>query len=387
MRILLLTDDLLPGGVPRHVLDLSRGLAGRGHAVTIAATDGPLAAEIGDGIEFLPLDIVQPHSLNKDYFGLLRTTRTLLSYLRRGHVDLIHTHKRYSDFLGRIVARLCELPHVSTCHNTFGDFRRLSPFGERTIACSESIRQILISKYRKSAGSVETVYCGVRPIPRLPATTLRIFRKLWGIEETRRVIVSLGSFFPYKDRPALVESIVLVQQEMRKARALCVVVGEGPQRSKVESMVLDRGIADIVRVSPAVRDIAPVVNMGEFFVLSSRQEGIPYAILEAASLRKPHVATAVGGIPEFIEPDVSGILVPPHSPSHLAEGIARFLSNPSDVRRMGRNAQRLYLRRHGFDRFIDQTLAVYRSTLNGSGERPEGRPTESRAHIKKRKPA
>jgi glycosyltransferase involved in cell wall biosynthesis len=107
-------------------------------------------------------------------------------------------------------------------------------------------------------------------------------------------------------------------------------------------------------------NVEALFNIADFMVLSSMREGLPFVILEAASLSKPHIATYVGGVSEFIVDGETGILIPPGDPNKLADAIKKLLEKPALVKTLGRNAREKYLQQFTYERFIDQTLEVYR---------------------------
>ena len=115
--ILLLTDEMNPGGVARHVVDLANGLTEKGMTPIVAANDGPFRLRLHKEIAFVNLPFLMSKSGRKRFFGLLASYKILTPIIRREKVILIHSHKRYTDVLGRILARRMSLPHISTCHS------------------------------------------------------------------------------------------------------------------------------------------------------------------------------------------------------------------------------------------------------------------------------
>ena len=87
-------------------------------------------------------------------------------------------------------------------------------------------------------------------------------------------------------------------------------------------------------------------------------------MLEAASLGKPFVATCVGCIPTFMAQNTTGICVPSKDPIQLAKAIEDLLEHPENVRQKGECARKRFEQYHTYDRFIDNTIAVYHQALN-----------------------
>ena len=161
--ILLLTDEMNPGGVARHVVDLANGLRDKGMTPIVAANDGPFRLRLNKEIAFVNLPLFIPKSGRKHFFGLLASYKILVPIIRRENIIVIHSHKRYTDLLGRVLARRMSLPHISTCHNIFTSMKHVSFFGDTTIACSKAAQEMLIGDFRKEAKTVTQIYYGILP--------------------------------------------------------------------------------------------------------------------------------------------------------------------------------------------------------------------------------
>jgi glycosyltransferase involved in cell wall biosynthesis len=143
-----------------------------------------------------------------------------------------------------------------------------------------------------------------------------------------------------------------------------MLVGDGNLKSAVIRLAEQLQVHHRIKFLEGGYDIESIFNIADFCVLSSiRDGGTLYVNLEAASLSKPHIATNVGGIPEFIIHEKTGLLVEPQEPEHLAEEMKRFLADPAFVNRLGFNANKLFCERHSYDQFINETVDVYKQML------------------------
>ena len=365
MRILLLTDDMQPGGVAKHVVDLANGLRTRDIDVLVAATDGPFRLRLPDDIRFIPLALVHGDSFRKDVLGTAKSLVSLIRLIREESITIIHSHKRFADFLGRILARFGGCYHVSSCHNTFDDLQWFSKFGHYTIACSRSVETMLLHPYGRKR--VQLIYCGLIPFREYTEEEKKNVRERFRFPEHVQIIASVGHLSSDKDRTTLLEALHLLDEMEGVPEMLCVIVGDGEQRDMLLKTCTELGLQRKVRFLGALTDVEALLNVSEFGCISSvRDGGVLYVILEAASLGKPFVATNVGGIPEFVIPGETGILVPPRNPRALADGILRLLKDKQMVTYLGASAKKRYQEVHGLDHFLDQVLAVYKRVIAGS---------------------
>lgn len=362
--ILLVTDELSPGGVARHVTDLANGLAEKGIRSIVAATDGPFRSRLHNEVRFVELPLLDPHSGRKRLSGFPSSYSILKKILRRESIALIHSHKRYTDALGRVLARRMSLPHISTCHNTFSSLKHFSSFGDTTIACSKAVQEMLIKEFKKDPETIKLIYSAIVPFKKYQEGEAKQILKNMFVSDGKRIVGSVGQLIAAKDRVTLMRAIGILRGRNVLDNVLFAILGEGEQKTMLEELILKEKIGDHVIFLHGLLDVEEaLINASEFMVLSSRQEGLPYVLLEAASVGKPHIATDVGGVSEFVIHGRTGILVPPSDPERLANAIQSMLEKPETAKELGMNAREKYLQQFNYGRFIGQTLEVYRPYL------------------------
>ena len=363
MNILLLTDEMEPNGTSRHVVDLANGLVLSGSRVLVGAHDGPFRSFLDNEAAFIPLPLFKKRGTEKNISGFLSAAARLARRVRKSGIEIIHTHKRYTDILGRIVARLSGAVHLSTCHNTFSDLKQISVFGDFTIACSEEIRNTLIKEFGTDPARVATIYSGIHPFRRYSEEERAAALRRFELDRSQLVVGSIGHFTAAKDRANLVRAIAQIKEGMKERNAVLAIVGDGPEKKGIQTLIHDIGLSDIVRCYPGNTDVEALTNIADFFVLSSVQEGLPYVLLEAASLSRPHVATDVGGVGEFVLNGSTGILVPSRDPHALGDAIRNLLFHRETVHALGAKAYDRFVERHSFESFLTQTTSLYRQLL------------------------
>jgi sugar transferase (PEP-CTERM/EpsH1 system associated) len=159
----------------------------------------------------------------------------------------------------------------------------------------------------------------------------------WSGEANCFVIGTVGRVQDVKNQAALIEAFIRLRAmaPAEAARLRLVIVGDGPLREALARQVADAGIEEVVWLAGARSDIAELMRTFSVFALPSIAEGMPVTLLEAMACGLPVVASRVGGIPELVLENNTGMLVPPNDPQALAEALARYLQQPALARRHG----------------------------------------------------
>jgi glycosyltransferase involved in cell wall biosynthesis len=269
-----------------------------------------------------------------------RAVRQIEEYIREDAVDVVHTHGYKADLYGFLAAWRSNKPVVATCHNWVGGTTALGIYNhldrmalkrfDALAAVSDEVAQRLLDS-GVPTGKIKTIANGIdvqsfehgRPLPALSATGGKV------VGLVARLDLQKG--FEYL---------------LRAVRELCnifyglkvVIVGEGPDRKAIESMVLEYGLQGNVILAGQQSDMPGVYAAMDIFVLPSLNEGLPMTILEAMAASKPVIATRVGAIPKVIDDGENGLLVDPRDVDGLRNAIANLLSDPERCRRMGEKA-------------------------------------------------
>lgn len=362
MKILLLTDDLFPGGVQRHVTDLANRLARRGHTVSVAASHGSFIGRLNRTVEFVDVPLARngPRSPLKFW----KAFRMLKALVDRRRYEVIHSHQRYTDALGRLLAWTSKKPHVSTCHSLFDHGRWYSHFGMETIAVSQTIKKMLEKSFGKSPESVTVIYNELAPLKPLSLKKRHRLIAKFHLGEARKILFSVGRFVPDKDPFTTLDALNILKERGKLDGIVCIMVGRGELQEKITGMITAFSLEEHVLLLPPTTDVAEIFSVADFGILSSvREGGIPYAVLEAASLGKPVVASETGGVLEFISHMESGMLLPPKNPKALADSIQFLIENPSMIRKLGLKAKKEFTRSHVSNGSVEKTLEIYRKAI------------------------
>lgn len=310
--------------------------------------------------------------------GAKRTTdpawvRRLRRLLRSGDHDLIHTHSPVVAVAARMLAG-GRVPVVHTEHNVWERYRwatyaaNAATYGRNAavIAVSDGVaRSIRTARWTRAVAAppVETLHHGVDVdgVPRGEDARAAARVRL-GIPPHAPVIGTVGNFNPKKDHAGLLAAVDILRRGQPDVVAL--LVGSGMLEDRLRAEAADRGLADHVRFLGSRDDVLELLPALDVFVLSSRYEGLPIALLEAMAAGVPAVATRVGGVPEAVEHGRQGLLVAPGDPDALATAVSKLLDDPQLRHEMARAATGHVRTRFSIGRAVRRIEEVYDQLLD-----------------------
>jgi glycosyltransferase involved in cell wall biosynthesis len=191
----------------------------------------------------------------------------------------------------------------------------------------------------------------------------------FGVGREEPLVSMVGVLRSWKRHDVFLEAVRLLRDGGSPVRAL--VVGEGPQRARIESEIAGKNLAGAVRMTGYRQDIPMIIAASDVVILpSDRFEGVPQVILQALGMGRPVVASPIGGIPEVVRHDETGCLCPAGEPSAFAGAIARLLADPSLRERLGAAGRELVLSRYSSTAMCEKTEAFYDRLARGKGLRP-----------------
>lgn len=311
----------------------------------------------------------------------------VLEQLRGRPPQVVHNHMFRAELIGtRAALSLAELgaprPYVvGTVHSSRVRsetdrelLRRLTSSMDRLIAVSRSIVAKLVAEGR-TAAPVELIYNGV-DLERYEYTeACCTLPEEYGFAEGTPLVGAVARLEPEKGQATLIEAWPSVLEEVPEARLL--IIGEGTQRQLLEAQaeslgllgeacsgdrcVGTRGVRPGAKVLfTGLRDDVPAVTAAlDVAVLPSYREAQGLAILEAMALRRPVVATRVGGVPEMVEHEKTGLLVAPHDAPALAAAIVRLLTDHPLADTLARAGHDLAHARFSLGAMVSAVSAIY----------------------------
>jgi len=373
LSILLVGTQMAVGGAQRVLLDQASWFEAHGHHVTAVFFYDKLGLHGRWQAESrFPIYNLEAYNLNansfRKFFLLIRGLFRYWILLRREHFDVVETFTHDSNLLGLPLAWLAGVPvRVATHHGMLKDIPR---WREKThtwiinhnianilVAVSEGTRQRAL-KEGVAPDRVSLIPNGIVPVS-AKGVNRQDIRKSIGVGEDDIFLISVGRLVYQKAHEFLIAAMPEVLKEVPNIEV--GICGDGPLHSQLEMQIKSRGLAKSVKLLGTFDRIINFLAVADIFVLPSRWEGLPMALLEAMNAGLPVVATRVEGVDEVISDGENGLLVPAEDASALSHAILLLVHQPETRLRMGIAARQRIQRTYTTDRMCSQYLVLFQS--------------------------
>jgi glycosyltransferase involved in cell wall biosynthesis len=187
----------------------------------------------------------------------------------------------------------------------------------------------------------------------------RRLRQELGIPENAWVLGTVGRLAPEKNQGLLIDAVAPILDPRRHL----VIVGDGPDREALQARARDTFRSELIHFTGARGDVEALLACFDAFALTSESEGLPLVVLEAMAVGLPVVATAVGGVPDVIEPGRTGILVPASDRIALMKELLLLTTHPETTELVAAAGRRMVLERHSTAHMARDYEDLYRRIL------------------------
>ena len=351
--------SLSPGGTERLVIELCRQLRNRVDSVVCCLDEkGDWAAEL----ESTGVPVVALHRRP----GFRPSLARAIGRLAADHaIDVLHCHHYTPYVYGALSALLRPVKVVFTEHGrlsgtTSSPKRRLvnpllSMLPADICAVSVDLQRHMVAEGFPD-GRIRVVYNGIDPKDRPTLQQVQQARSALGIAGDRFVVGTVGRLDPVKNLQALLQSVPLLRAQV--PNALVVIVGDGPQRATLEAAVRDLAISPSVLFAGYRADVRALLPAFDVFVNCSSYEGVSLTILEAMAAAIPVVAAPVGGNPEVVVDQQTGVLVS-SDPAAMAAAVGGLAHDARRRSVLGEAARWRVIRHFSLRRMVDEYGSLY----------------------------
>jgi len=365
IKVLEMIDQPFLGGGQISLLSLAKGLDKDKFEVLAASGEGgPLVDELGKlGIPHIPIDFRKSSGPG--------AVARIVTALEGVSIDVLHTHGGVAGLYGRLAAKKAGIPEV--VHTLHGIHylhyrnpllkwafivleRRLSRSTDAVIFVSQADLKKGMKLRLAPAGKARLIRNGVDPAVMIPGFDRAAKTNEFG-SAGRPLVVAVSRLHRQKGLKHLLRAVPLIREEVPAVKVM--IVGGGPLESRLASEVGRLRIGESVALLGERKDAHEVLAIADVFVLPSLWEGLPYVLIEAATLGKPIVATDIDGVREVVQNGETGILVPPGDPGRLAAALILLLRDRDLAGRLGERAKRHIPPAFSLERMLRETEALY----------------------------
>lgn len=365
IKVLQVVWGLQTGGLERVVLDLIKRSPNFGVKPSVAALNqaGDLAPELKPlGVNFQLLG-------KKEGLDFSLSTR-LRQIIKKQNIDLVHAHNSAPALYAGLACLLTRRPLITTMHGASFDLEASYHWVSR-LGALLSRKWVCVSRDALEAS---------RRVDRIPRRKLRVvyngvdlarfsldngvrpeMRRSLGLSQDDYVFISVGRLSAEKDCTTLFKALTLAAAQGAPIKLL--MVGDGPEGEAYQSQARNLDPEGRIQFLGRRSDIPQLLAAADAFALSSLSEGISIAILEAMAASIPVAATAVGGNPELVLPNQTGLLVPAQDPKALAGAMLSFAENRDAAREMGRQGRALVEKNFSLDAMVSGYRDLYEQVL------------------------
>jgi glycosyltransferase involved in cell wall biosynthesis len=349
------------GGQERVALDLAKLQRGAGHrvlAVSLAdLPEGPMASAFQAAG-------VNTHTISKRGPSFDPTLAVRLAgYLSREGIDIVHTHNPQALVYGAPAATLLRAGCVHTKHGVNPDpsrrmwlRRAASAMVDAYVAVTPTLARMAVERRECDPTQLHVIANGIDTLRFLPdAEARRRVRAELSIPDDAWVVGTVGRLSREKNQALLIDAMAKLLEPGRQL----ILVGDGPEREPLMARARATSRPELVHFTGARKDPEAYLAAFDAFALTSDSEGLPLGLLEAMAVGVPVVATAVGGVPDVVEPGVTGALVARGDRDGLTAELAQLATHPVAALEAARAARRMVLERHSTEHMVSSYENLY----------------------------
>jgi glycosyltransferase involved in cell wall biosynthesis len=370
VKLVLAESGTAVGGTERVLWELATRLPPR-FEVEVWLSPAPGVDEFAASLAARDIPVARIAEVDSrwDLRGMARTWKQL----RKSAPRLLHVHHVWpaADRYLATLADAAGVPHLVVTEHIVGAShssaqrglkRRELERADAVTAVCGAVADSLVRDYGVDRGRVRVVPNGAdAPDAWRERDPARRWRDHFGAGFARPLWVCVARLEEQKGHAVLIEALAVVGK--RGLDFTCALAGDGSLRNALEVAVAAHGLEGRVKFLGHVEDVGALLAAADAVVLPSRWEGLPLVLLEALARGRPVIASAVGGVPDVIEDNVSGRLVPPGDPVALADALESVHRRLDLALRLGAAGERRIQESYTWERVIDAFEAVYDEVL------------------------
>lgn len=352
-NILIIVRTMGLGGTENVVLQLCDILKQDVDKVVVCSGGGVHEKELKKrGIKHYKIPDISSRSI-KDIVKIIYRIRYIL---REEEITIIHSHHRMAAFYAELVAGK-SIIKIANVHNTFSDKKyltRIAYKNTKLIAVGEMVKRNLMEYFQINARQINVIHNAVKDFD----NKVCIIKEIQEEKENGNVLIgNIGRLSEQKGMSYFLDAVAMVNKIHPKVKFF--IIGEGEEKNRLEEQTIRLKINDIVYFLGYRSDIQNLMSQLDFIVLSSLWEGLPLTPIEAYSVGKTVIGTAVDGTVEIIRDGIDGCLIEPRNAQAIAGKINYLIEHPEFRKEMEKEARKRYEAEFSFEQLKKSYLKVY----------------------------
>ena len=352
-NVLFIVRTMGLGGTENVVIQLCEILSGKVNKIVVCSSGGVHVKKLQEmGIKHYTI----PDIASKNPRKVLKNYSLIKGVIKQECITIVHSHHRMAAFYVELINPQ-GVTKVVNAHNTFKDKRNLTRFAYRdtkVIAVGESVKKNLTVYFGVPEEQVCVIHNAIKPFDGKIVPIEVLYQEH---AKGNVLIGNIGRLSKQKGLSYFIDAAKITAKIHPEARF--IIVGEGEEKEQLHEQVETKGLRDKVIFLGYRNDIQNVMSQLDFVVLSSLWEGLPLTPIEAYSVGKPVIGTAVDGTPEIIRDGVDGYLIEPQNPTQLAQKMNELIENSETRTNMGIQAVKRYEDEFSFEKLTDRYIAFY----------------------------
>jgi glycosyltransferase involved in cell wall biosynthesis len=362
------------GGAQKYVFDISRELIKRKdiELSVFLGGNGELKNKLKEiGVRIVEINSERDISILKD----IKIFFELLKIFKKEKPDIIHLNSSKVGFLGALAGRLCGIKKIIfTAHGwVFNEDRNFIEkkffyilqkltviFSHKTIAVSNVVKKQIKIKKNK----IIVINNGIQDLDFLSknlareSLLIKIFQKNPGavdkITDKKIWLGTISELHKNKGLEYIIEAVSKIKEDV-----ILLIIGEGEQRKKLEEDIIKYGASNKIFILGKIENAYSYLKAFDLFTLTSITEALPYVLLETGKAKIPVIASNVGGIPEIIEDNKTGLLTIPKNIEDIKEKLLTLIKNPEKASILATNLNKKIDRDFKTEKMLKDTFEVF----------------------------
>lgn len=293
----------------------------------------------------------------KNVFYYKQNYRFLKNFCLENKIDIIHSHHRYPEYLSYRLQKDIPLKTITTVHSIVNNLKSISFKSDKIIAVSKSVKKNLIDKFKVPKEKIIQIYNPLDFNEMIRDEDYFIDKTQLGIPENSKVFLFVGRWTKLKGVDLLIK--IFLEIIIKHKNVYLIIISNTPQSFKDKLLNKTK---NFIFIEPQ-NNIQSFIKLADAIILPSKIESFPFIMLEAGLYKKLFIGTNVGGIGEYIDTNVNGILFEKDDSDTLLNIIEKVNNNEYDVEKLAQNLFNKVKTLPNIKSYCDNLFNIYQSLL------------------------